>query len=58
MAETIEEKIVSYADCLVDEDRTIPLEEALDKYKEYFGEDSPQVERLKRLHKEIEELRA
>lgn len=54
LPETLEEKIVNYADSLVDGDRIMSFEEALEDYSEKFGKDSLIVDRLKRFHLELE----
>ncbi|MEM2878687.1 MAG: TIGR00295 family protein [Candidatus Hadarchaeales archaeon] len=55
---TIEEKIVAYADKLVDGKRVVSYEKVLERFREELGPDHPAIERLKRLHGEIEELRS
>jgi uncharacterized protein len=55
--ETPEEKIVAYADNLIDGDRVVSFEEALRRFKLILGEDHPAVERFIKMHKEIENWR-
>jgi uncharacterized protein len=52
--ETIEEKIIAYADNLIDKDKEIKYKQALKEFEEISKE---AVEMLKNLHDEIEELR-
>ena len=52
--ESIEEKIVNYADSLIFRDKEITIEQVYERYKK-FGEKV--VEKTKRLHEEIEKLR-
>jgi len=54
--ESIEEKIVCYADCLIEETEEISFEEALKKFEKWYekriiGKDS--VERFKKLREEL-----
>jgi len=53
--QTLEEKIVAYADKLIARNRTINFDETLQEFKEKLGENHPAVERLKRLRNEMEE---
>jgi len=53
---TIEEKIVCYADKLVDGDKEIPFEETLNYYKNKFGSNHLSVRRLMKLDKELKAL--
>jgi uncharacterized protein len=55
--ETPEEKIVAYADNLIDGDRVVSFEKALSRFKTILGENHPAVERFIRMHKEIENWR-
>ncbi|MBS7607152.1 MAG: TIGR00295 family protein [Candidatus Bathyarchaeia archaeon] len=54
--QTIEEKIVSYADKLVEGSKIISIEETIERFKRELGLDHPAVERIKRLHEEISSL--
>ncbi|MBS7654613.1 MAG: TIGR00295 family protein [Candidatus Bathyarchaeia archaeon] len=56
MPETIEEKIVSYADKLIEGTRIVTIEETLRKFRIDLGDDHPAIERIKRLHSEISTL--
>lgn len=51
--ETLEEKIVSYADKLIEDNREISFDEALQRLSKEFGESSALVTRFKRIHTEI-----
>ncbi len=54
--ESLEEKIVAYADKLIYGVKRISFEEALERFKNILGEDHASVKRFIRLHKEISEL--
>ncbi len=56
MPETLEEKIVSYADKLIEGTRIVPIEETLKKFRIDLGENHPAIERIKRLNSEISAL--
>jgi len=53
MPETIEEKIVAYADCLIEGTRRTSVEHAISNLKKKLGARHPAVERLKKLHEEV-----
>ena len=53
--ESIEEKIINYADSLIFGTREEIIEEVLDRYRKEVGEKL--VEKTKKLHEEIEKLR-
>ena len=53
MPQTIEEKIVAYADKLVDGNRTISFEEACAQIADVLGFTHPAVSRFRMLHKEL-----
>jgi len=53
MPRTIEEKIVTYADKLVEGSREVSLKRTLDKLKKELGANHPALDRIKRLEKEI-----
>lgn len=54
--ETMEEKIVAYADKLIEGDRRIPIEETIEKFAEELGREHPAIERLRALHEEMSRL--
>jgi len=54
--ETIEEKIVCYADKLVDGTEEVPFDETLTYFEEKFGREHPIIARLKGLHQYFVEL--
>ncbi len=56
MPKTLEEKVVTYADKLVLGDRVGPYDEILKLFKDDLGSRHPAVDRLTRLHQEIEGL--
>ncbi len=51
--QTLEEKIVSYADKRVEGLRTVPIEQTLKAYAGSLHENHPAIERIKKLHKEV-----
>lgn len=51
--ETLEEKIVSYADKLIEGRRRVSFDVALDKFAKDLGADHPAVDRLRRLHEDL-----
>lgn len=53
MLETLEEKIVAYADKRIKHNKVIGFEECLNEFRKKLGENHPAIERLKNLHKEI-----
>jgi len=53
MPETMEEKIVAYADSLIEGTRRTSIEHALSNLKKKLGESHPAVARLKKLHEEV-----
>ena len=53
MPETIEEKIVAYADSLIEGTRRTSVEHAIANLKKKLGARHPAVERLKKLHEEV-----
>jgi len=55
--ETIEEKIVCYADKLVDGDEEVPFDETLTYFEGKFGKANPIITRMKELHRYFVELR-
>ncbi|MEM2341640.1 MAG: TIGR00295 family protein [Candidatus Bathyarchaeia archaeon] len=54
--ETIEEKIVCYADKLIEGSRVVSIEETIERFKKELGTDHPSIERIKSLHYEISAL--
>ncbi|MBS7287459.1 MAG: TIGR00295 family protein [Candidatus Freyarchaeota archaeon] len=53
---TPEEKIVAHADNLTFGAKHVAMEKVLEMFKRELGEESPVIERLKKLQKDIEEL--
>jgi uncharacterized protein (TIGR00295 family) len=56
MPQTIEEKIVTYADKLVVGEHVVSFEKALEMFKSDLGPDHPAIERFMKLHEEIQKL--
>ena len=56
LPETIEEKIVTYADKLIDGERIVPIEETIKKISRRLGADHPSIKRIINLHTEIRRL--
>lgn len=56
MPESLEEKIVCFADKIVEMDRVIPLEETLNNLREELGSESSAVQRLIELKNELRRL--
>lgn len=56
LPETIEEKIVTYADKLIEGDRTVPIEETIKKLRRRLGVNHPSIKRIINLHREITAL--
>ena len=56
MPQTLEEKIVAYADKLIEGLRTVPIEQTLEKLSRELGETHPAIERVKKLHAEISSI--
>ena len=54
--QSLEEKIVCYADKLASIDGVKPFPEVLQEYKELLGPRHPAIKRLKALHREIKSL--
>jgi len=54
--QTLEEKIVCYADKRIDDGKRVSLEETIKKFAEDLGEDHPAIKRLKDLNAEIIKL--
>lgn len=51
--QTLEEKIVSYADKLIDGSKRVPIEITIEKFSEERRIPRSAIERIRRLHKEI-----
>jgi len=56
LPETLEEKIVAYADKLVEGGRRLTIKEAIRKLKKKMGPDHPSIHRMLRLHRELTQL--
>lgn len=56
--QTIEEKIVSYADKLIEGSRKASIDRAIQDFQSKLGSEHPAIERLKRLHEEMSTLLA
>lgn len=54
--ETLEEKIVAYADKLVEGNRQVDIEITVEKFAKELGVDHPALERLRALHLEVVSL--
>ena len=54
--QTLEEKIVSYADKLIDSDREMSFDEALKRFTEDLGKSHPAIERFKKIHFELMQM--
>lgn len=54
--ETLEEKIVAYADKLVEGRRILPFKEALARLKEELGPGHPAIRNLARIHEELKPI--
>jgi len=53
LPETIEEKIVTIADKLIDGEKTVPIQETIKKFSRRLGADHPSIKRIMNLYKEI-----
>lgn len=53
MPETLEEKIVCYADKLAAGDKIISIDQVLKEYSNRLGSEHPAISRIKKLHEEI-----
>ena len=51
--QTLEEKIVTYADKLIEEAKTVPIERTVQKLGEQLGADHPALRRVMNLHQEM-----
>lgn len=54
--ETLEEKIVTYVDKLIEGERRVPIEKTIQKLNERLGADHPSARRVLSLHEEITKL--
>ncbi len=54
--ETIEEKIVTYADKLIDGEKIVSIQETIRKLSRRLGADHPSIKRIMSLHEEITRL--
>jgi len=50
---TLEEKLVAYADKLIEGLRVVPIERTLEKFSRELGENHPAIDRVIRLHEEL-----
>ncbi len=50
---TLEEKLVTYADKLIEGCRVVPIEQTIDKFSRELGENHPAIDRIIRLHEEL-----
>ncbi len=50
---TLEEKLVTYADKLIEGCRVVPIVKTLDKFSRELGENHPAIDRIIRLHEEL-----
>ncbi|MFB0523064.1 MAG: TIGR00295 family protein [Candidatus Bathyarchaeia archaeon] len=53
---TLEEKIVTYADKLVEGGRRVPIQKTIKKLSNKLGETHPSIRRLRELHREFSDL--
>ena len=53
MPDTLEEKIVTYADKLIDNAKIVPIRKSIERLKKRLGSDHPAVKRVADLHREI-----
>ncbi len=56
MPKSLEEKIVAHADNLTRHTTQITIDEAIEAMQHKLGKDHPSIERMKRLHEELEEI--
>ena len=50
---TLEEKLVTYADKLIEGCRVVPIEQTVEKFSRELGENHPAIDRIIRLHEEL-----
>jgi uncharacterized protein len=53
---TLEEKLVAYADKLMDGSTVVPIEHTIKQFSRRLGENHPAIDRVIRLHKELSVL--
>ncbi len=53
---TLEEKLVAYADKLIEGSRVVPIERTIEQFSRKLGEDHPAIDRIIRLHEELSPL--
>ena len=53
---TLEEKLVAYADKLLEGDKIVSIERTIEQFSNKLGKNHPTVTRVKKLHKEISPL--
>lgn len=56
MPQTVEEKIVAYADKLIEGTRRVPIERTVQIFERKLGKHHPAVDRLMKLHEEMSSL--
>jgi len=56
MPQTIEERIVAYADKLIESSRRVPINRTIQDFENKLGSNHPAVGRLKKLHEEMSGL--
>lgn len=56
MPKSLEEKIVAHADNLTHHTTQITIDEAIEAIQRKLGKNHPSIERMKRLHEELEEI--
>jgi uncharacterized protein len=50
---TLEEKLVAYADKLIEGSRVVPIERTIEQFSKKLGEHHPAIDRIIRLHEEL-----
>lgn len=50
---TLEEKLVTYADKLIEGRKVVPIEKTVKKFRRELGENHPAIDRIIRLHEEL-----
>jgi uncharacterized protein len=50
---TLEEKLVAYADKLIEGSRVVPIERTIEQFSRKLGEHHPAIDRIIRLHEEL-----
>ena len=56
LPQTLEEKIVSYADKLIEGTQMVPIEQTLQSLSEKLGKEHPAIGRIRAIHEEIASL--